>query len=313
MPDAPVLGQSKKVKLDESAFGAGFRGPLVHQSVRAEQAARRRGTAATRRVRWSPAAAPSRGVRRAPDARVPAPAARRSGRAAAWPSGPTRAPTPSRSTARSSARLCAARCRCTPSASRWRSSTRERRRAEDQPCVRPARRLGPGRPHAGRALARGGHRSLVVSQPQACGCADGDGRRRYRSPRCRLAAGLRGRAGRADGARRQVPDATRRRRRPDGPLAGDHPPGRLGEEHTCCRRFTATPSACTTSAQDADPPGCRGAVRRTRGRGPHVHGQVQAQAPRHHDRAYANVEEGHRAGARGRVHPDLQGLAAVDS
>ena len=53
MPDAPVLGASptgsspKKVKLDKSAFGAGFRGPLVHQSVRAEQAARRRGTAAT--------------------------------------------------------------------------------------------------------------------------------------------------------------------------------------------------------------------------------------------------------------------------
>jgi large subunit ribosomal protein L4 len=48
MPDAPVLGQNKKVKLDESAFGANFRGPLVHQSVRAEQAARRRGTAATK-------------------------------------------------------------------------------------------------------------------------------------------------------------------------------------------------------------------------------------------------------------------------
>jgi large subunit ribosomal protein L4 len=48
MPDAPVLGQSKKVKLDEGAFGARFHGPLVHQSVRAEQAARRRGTAATK-------------------------------------------------------------------------------------------------------------------------------------------------------------------------------------------------------------------------------------------------------------------------
>jgi large subunit ribosomal protein L4 len=48
MPDAPLLGQSKKVKLDESAFGARFSGPLVHQSVRAEQAARRRGTAATK-------------------------------------------------------------------------------------------------------------------------------------------------------------------------------------------------------------------------------------------------------------------------
>ena len=52
MPDAPVLGagarRRKKVKLDDGAFGARFDGPLVHQSVRAEQAARRRGTAATK-------------------------------------------------------------------------------------------------------------------------------------------------------------------------------------------------------------------------------------------------------------------------
>ncbi len=50
MPDAPILGgaAAKKVKLDEDAFGARFLGPLVHQSVRAEQAARRRGTAATK-------------------------------------------------------------------------------------------------------------------------------------------------------------------------------------------------------------------------------------------------------------------------
>jgi len=52
MPDAPVLtpsgGAGRKVKLDEGAFGARFSGPLVHQSVRAEQAARRRGTAATK-------------------------------------------------------------------------------------------------------------------------------------------------------------------------------------------------------------------------------------------------------------------------
>ena len=45
---APVLGATKKVKLDGDAFAAGFHGPLVHQSVRAEQAARRRGTAATK-------------------------------------------------------------------------------------------------------------------------------------------------------------------------------------------------------------------------------------------------------------------------
>ena len=50
MPDAPLLGGSaaKKMKLDETAFGGRFVGPLVHQSVRAEQAARRRGTASTK-------------------------------------------------------------------------------------------------------------------------------------------------------------------------------------------------------------------------------------------------------------------------
>jgi len=48
MPEAPVLGASRKVKLDDGAFGARFSSPLVHQSVRAEQAARRRGTAATK-------------------------------------------------------------------------------------------------------------------------------------------------------------------------------------------------------------------------------------------------------------------------
>jgi large subunit ribosomal protein L4 len=54
MPDAPLLssagssGSAKKVKLDEAAFGTRFKGPLVHQSVRAEQAARRRGTASTK-------------------------------------------------------------------------------------------------------------------------------------------------------------------------------------------------------------------------------------------------------------------------
>ena len=52
MPDAPMLSAegkaTKKVKLDQSAFEAKFNGPLVHQSVRAEQAARRRGTAATK-------------------------------------------------------------------------------------------------------------------------------------------------------------------------------------------------------------------------------------------------------------------------
>jgi large subunit ribosomal protein L4 len=48
MADAPVLGATRKVALDDVAFGAGFHGALVHQCVRAEQASRRRGTAATK-------------------------------------------------------------------------------------------------------------------------------------------------------------------------------------------------------------------------------------------------------------------------
>src|SRR3954471_3887688 len=50
MADARKLGgaASAKVKLDDKAFGAKFNGPLVHETVRAELAARRQGTHATK-------------------------------------------------------------------------------------------------------------------------------------------------------------------------------------------------------------------------------------------------------------------------
>src|SRR5512132_4701531 len=48
MAKAPVLGGTKKVDLDDAAFGAEFHEPLVHESVRAELAARRQGTHATK-------------------------------------------------------------------------------------------------------------------------------------------------------------------------------------------------------------------------------------------------------------------------
>ncbi|MBW3654152.1 MAG: 50S ribosomal protein L4 [Actinobacteria bacterium] len=48
MADAKILGGSKKAELDEAAFGASFNEPLVHESVRAELAARRQGTHATK-------------------------------------------------------------------------------------------------------------------------------------------------------------------------------------------------------------------------------------------------------------------------
>ena len=50
MADAKVLGgaASAKVKLDDEVFGVAFNGPLVHEVVVAELAARRRGTHSTK-------------------------------------------------------------------------------------------------------------------------------------------------------------------------------------------------------------------------------------------------------------------------
>ena len=48
MPDAPVLGASETVTLDDDVFGVAFNGPLVHETVLAELAARRQGTHATK-------------------------------------------------------------------------------------------------------------------------------------------------------------------------------------------------------------------------------------------------------------------------
>jgi large subunit ribosomal protein L4 len=47
-PTAPYLGKSGKVDLDAAVFGEPFHMALVHEAVRAEMNARRRGTASTR-------------------------------------------------------------------------------------------------------------------------------------------------------------------------------------------------------------------------------------------------------------------------
>jgi large subunit ribosomal protein L4 len=48
-PTAPWLGKKQgKVDLDKTVFGERFHGPLVHEAVRAELSARRRGTASTK-------------------------------------------------------------------------------------------------------------------------------------------------------------------------------------------------------------------------------------------------------------------------
>src|SRR5215213_8093306 len=47
MAEAPILGGTGTVALDDAVFGAAFNGPLVHECVVAELAARRRGTHST--------------------------------------------------------------------------------------------------------------------------------------------------------------------------------------------------------------------------------------------------------------------------
>jgi large subunit ribosomal protein L4 len=49
MPTAKYIGAgSRSLELDDAVFGEGFHGALVHEAVRAELAARRRGTASTK-------------------------------------------------------------------------------------------------------------------------------------------------------------------------------------------------------------------------------------------------------------------------
>lgn len=49
MPSAPYIGsKSGSIELDEAVFGESFHGPLVHETVRAELAARRSGNSSTK-------------------------------------------------------------------------------------------------------------------------------------------------------------------------------------------------------------------------------------------------------------------------
>ena len=250
---------------------------------------------------WSAAAARSRGARRARAALAPAPAARRSGPAAASSSAPARVTTSSRSTARRAAPRCAPRCRCTPSAATIhvvdvggvrRAEHGEGRRA----AARPPRRFG-----AGRAGRRRADRGQVLPQPLA---RARPARRRRRRGRPRPRGDARALAGARWTTSRRAPA---RRRSPDGPQPGDHPPGRLREElRPGDRRQVHVPRA-RQGAQDADQAGRRGAVRRSRRRGPHLQGPLQAQAPRRHRRSHPGLEEGRGPGASRRDHPDLPG------
>ena len=78
--------EAKQVSLDEAVFAVEVKPHLVHEAVRAELNAARRARARRRAAGSSPAAAPSRGARRARAAPAPAPSARRTSPAAASPS-----------------------------------------------------------------------------------------------------------------------------------------------------------------------------------------------------------------------------------
>ena len=97
MASAGYIGDaSGSLELDEAVFGESFHGPLVHEAVRAELAAQRRGTASTKtraEVAMTGAKAwRQKGTGRARVAR----SRRRTAPAAAWPSARSRAATRSR-------------------------------------------------------------------------------------------------------------------------------------------------------------------------------------------------------------------------
>ena len=276
MADAPRARRRRatKVKLDDGAFGARFRGPLVHQSVRAEQAARRRGTAATktrgdglrrRRQAVAPEGHRPRPRRLQPLADLDGRRHRRSAR--------SRAPTPSRSTARSSAPRCAARCRCTPSAARSRSSTPAPSTApKTQPGVRPARRLGPAAARRS-SCSRAEESDAALSFRNLARVAVLRGRRRRRRPTCVGAASLLVSEAALDAAHRARRRSRARRRREEAGLM-EHTqviirPVVSEKSYVLSARRPLHLPRPPRRAQDADPPGGRGAVRRARRRGAH--------------------------------------------
>ena len=209
--------------------------------------------------------APSRGVRRAPAALAPALRAPPSGPAVESSSAPRRAATPSRSIARRVALRCAARCRCTPA--RVAGAVRRGfvRRALDRHAADAARRLGPDGPGSGCSARGRGQRREVVSQHRPRRRDAGRRRRRGRHRRRRVAVGLEARAAVQLVARvaKRVVRVTAKRG--GGGLmdrAGDHPPGRLREELRARGGRQVHVPRARPRAQDADPPGDRGAVRR---------------------------------------------------
>jgi large subunit ribosomal protein L4 len=164
MADAPILGGTRKHKLDDEVFGVAFNGPLVHEVVVAELAARRRGTHSTKTrgmVRGG-GAKPWRQKGTGRPARLqPLPDLdRRRHRLR-----PAAAPLHRQGQPQGAPRRAALRAsRCTPPARSLFASTPRLRRAVDQAgagCSRPPRRLGARRARAEESRAAKSFRNLA--------------------------------------------------------------------------------------------------------------------------------------------------------
>ena len=159
-PQAPYIGDKKgKLALDEAIFGEPFHGPLVHETVRAELASRRRGTASTKRGEVAMTGAKAwrqKGTGRARAGALSVP--HRTGGGVAF--GPRRGCYP-KVNRKARRRALRAACRCTPSAVRSRLST-----GGVGVAVHEVRGRGAGRPRATdrcRSCSRGRRRACARS------------------------------------------------------------------------------------------------------------------------------------------------------
>ena len=247
MADAPILGGTKKAKLDEKAFGADFNGGLVHDSVRAELAARRQGTHSSK-TRGEVRGGGAKPWRQKGTGRARA----GSSRSPIWTGGGTVfGPSPRRYTFKINRKEKRAALRSALSLHADRGSLAvfdagDVRHAFDQ-AGRQAP-LGLGRRAAAdarRPHRRRGEGRLLVPQPRApvgpAGGRRGRGRPRRRRVRC--------------SSRRPRSTSSPGGPPPDGRLTGHHPAGRQREELRAGDRRQVHVPRPPRRAQDADPPG----------------------------------------------------------
>ena len=269
MADAPILGGDRQGRRSTPTSSATpFNGPLVHESSCAELAARRRGTHATK-TRGEVRGGGAKPWRQKGTGRARA----GSSRSPIWTGGGiVFGPQPRHYTvkvnrkarrARAARRAVGARrARLARRASTRRRSTR--RRPSRRPSCSDAHRGGS---RAGRA--RRDEESAAASRSatsRACTCCRPTTSASPTSSAPRRSCVSRGRARRADRARARSPRARPRRRRLMDPQPGDHPAGRLREVLRAGDGQQVHVPRPPGRAQDADPPGRRGALRRDRAR-----------------------------------------------